>query len=137
MYFFSLQKSVRKMKLTRFYLRRNLEPLGSVCICVGSLPVGLDTSKYKTLIGDVLGESEFCFLCLSDASKQVSLIYERLMNIIMLCVLSPPLTSRHVHSAMLRLTTSRQPNSLRIKICRGRFVVVLIFFIGFHFTVCM
>ncbi|XP_027044816.1 diacylglycerol kinase theta-like isoform X2 [Pocillopora damicornis] len=55
------KKSVRKMKLTRFYLRRNLEPLGSVCICVGSLPVGLDTSKYKTLIGDVLGEiMEFC-----------------------------------------------------------------------------
>ena len=81
MYFFSLQKSVRKMKLTRFYLRRNLEPLGSVCICVGSLPVGLDTSKYKTLIGDVLGESEFCFLCLSDASKQVSLFYERLLYV--------------------------------------------------------
>ena len=81
MYFFSLQKSVRKMKLTRFYLRRNLEPLGSVCICVGSLPVGLDTSKYNTLIGDVLGESEFCFLCLSDAFKQVSLFYKRLMYI--------------------------------------------------------
>ncbi|XP_066023525.1 uncharacterized protein [Pocillopora verrucosa] len=54
-------KSLRKMKLTRFYPRQNIEPLGSVCICVGSLPVGLDTSKYKILIGNVLGETmEFC-----------------------------------------------------------------------------
>ncbi|PFX14998.1 Diacylglycerol kinase theta [Stylophora pistillata] len=57
----SRKKSVRKMKLTRFYLRQNLEPLGSVCICVGSLPVGLEPSKYKTLIGDILGETmEYC-----------------------------------------------------------------------------
>ncbi|RMX60781.1 hypothetical protein pdam_00024626, partial [Pocillopora damicornis] len=34
-------KSVRKMKLTRFYLRQNIEPLGSLCICIGSLPPGL------------------------------------------------------------------------------------------------
>ena len=79
MYFFSLQKSVRKMKLTRFYLRQNKEPSGSLCIiCIGSLPVGLDTSKYKILIGNILGESKFCFVCFLDASKQVSLFYEGL-----------------------------------------------------------
>ena len=55
---FFLQKSLRRMKLTRFYLRQNLEPLGSVCICVGSLPTGLDSSKYETLISDILGESK-------------------------------------------------------------------------------
>ena len=81
MYFFSLQKSVRKMKLTRFYLKQNIEPLGSLCICIGSLPVGLDTSKYKILIGNILGESKFCFVCFLDASKQVSLFYEGLMYI--------------------------------------------------------
>ncbi|XP_022809448.1 diacylglycerol kinase theta-like [Stylophora pistillata] len=55
------KKSVRKMKLTRFYLRQNLEPLGSVCNSVGSLPVGLEPSKCKTLIGDILGETmEYC-----------------------------------------------------------------------------
>ncbi|KAJ7358720.1 hypothetical protein OS493_022164 [Desmophyllum pertusum] len=55
------KKSIRKMKLTRFYLRQNLEPLGSVCVCVGSLPTGLDTSKYETLISDILGETmQFC-----------------------------------------------------------------------------
>ncbi|XP_078382985.1 diacylglycerol kinase theta-like isoform X2 [Oculina patagonica] len=55
------KKSIRKMKLTRFYLRQNLEPLGSVCICVGSLPTGLDSSKYETLISDILGETmQFC-----------------------------------------------------------------------------
>lgn len=54
-------KSVRKMKPTIFYLRQNIEPLGSLCICIGSLPVGLDTSKYKILIGNILGETmEFC-----------------------------------------------------------------------------
>lgn len=46
------------MKLTRFYLRQNLEPLGSVCLCVGSLPTGLDSCKYETLISDILGESK-------------------------------------------------------------------------------
>ncbi|XP_020604326.1 diacylglycerol kinase theta-like isoform X2 [Orbicella faveolata] len=55
------KKSIRKMKLTRFYLRQNLEPLGSVCICVGSFPAGLDSSKYETLISDILGETmQFC-----------------------------------------------------------------------------
>jgi len=55
------KKSIRKMKLTRFYLRQNLEPLGNVCVCVGSLPMGLDSSKYETLISDILGETaEFC-----------------------------------------------------------------------------
>ncbi|XP_068736366.1 diacylglycerol kinase theta-like isoform X2 [Montipora capricornis] len=55
------KKSIRKMKLTRFYLRQNLEPLGSVCICVGSLPTGLESSKYGTLIREILGETaQFC-----------------------------------------------------------------------------
>lgn len=55
------KKSIRKMKLTRFYLRKNLEPLGSVCICVGSLPTGFEPSKYETLISDILGETaQFC-----------------------------------------------------------------------------
>ena len=47
------------MKLTRFYLRQNLEPLGSVCVCVGSLPSGLEANKYKAIIGGILGESKF------------------------------------------------------------------------------
>ncbi|XP_067048570.1 diacylglycerol kinase theta-like isoform X1 [Acropora muricata] len=55
------KKSVRKMKLSRFYLRQNLEPLGEVSLCVGSLPTGLESSKYGTLITDMLGKSaEFC-----------------------------------------------------------------------------
>ena len=53
-----LQKSIRKMKLARFYLRQNLEPLGKVSLCVGSLPTGLESSKYRTLITDVLGKSK-------------------------------------------------------------------------------
>lgn len=55
------KKSVRKMKLSRFYLRQNLEPLGEVSLCVGSLPTGLESSKYGTLITDMLGKTaEFC-----------------------------------------------------------------------------
>ena len=44
------------MKLSRFYLRQNLEPLGEVSLCVGSLPTGLESSKYGTLITDMLGK---------------------------------------------------------------------------------
>ena len=47
------------MKLTRFYLRQNLEPLGNVCICVGGLPTGLESTKYQDLLSDVLGESKY------------------------------------------------------------------------------
>ena len=85
------------MKLTRFYLRQNIEPLGSLCICIGSLPVGLDTSKYKILIGNILGESKFCFVCFLDASKQVTLFYEGLMYISWVII---SLTNCHVHSAI-------------------------------------
>ena len=46
------------MKLSRFYLRQNLEPLGEVSLCVGSLPTGLESSKYGTLITDMLGKSK-------------------------------------------------------------------------------
>lgn len=47
------------MKLTRFYLRQNLEPLGNVCICVGGLPTGLESAKYQDLLSDILGESKY------------------------------------------------------------------------------
>ncbi|KAM7435763.1 hypothetical protein ABFA07_014370 [Porites harrisoni] len=55
------KKSIRKMKLTRFYLRQNLEPLGNVCICVGGLPTGLESTKYQDLLSDILGETaQYC-----------------------------------------------------------------------------
>ena len=45
--------------MTRFYLRQNLEPLGSVCLCVGDFPINLDTSRYEALLNDVLGDSKY------------------------------------------------------------------------------
>ncbi|PFX11797.1 Diacylglycerol kinase theta, partial [Stylophora pistillata] len=54
----------------KILLEGKLRTLGKcICICVGSLPVGLEPSKYKTLTGDILGESiVFVFFPAADTA---------------------------------------------------------------------
>ena len=66
------------MKLTRFYLRQNLEPLGNVCICVGGLPTGLESTKYQDLLSDILGESKYPLFKVSVARLSQILVFSSL-----------------------------------------------------------